>query len=257
LNIDWSSLERWRKIHRFPKHSEKEKIIQIFGLEVWNNIVARKKQRYSVSNKKKAEIMYKNKRYEEIHGEEKALEIKQKISAANRNSKRSVQFKKNLSIAQQGWKNSNWKGGFYSLHVYNEIDRIYVKQYVLDTWNRYIVIERNYTCEHCGKQTITCNGHHILSFTKIFEAICFYLNQANQLNTMSVIKEMHNFHKQNYEKIYKCLCPSCHQNIHKQDSYAIRIQEENQLLYLLKPYFPNPEPSLEFGEGAERSSTPT
>lgn len=60
-----------------------------------------------------------------------------------------------------------------------------------------------------------------------------------------------------YEKIYKCLCPSCHQNIHKQDSYAIRIQEENQLLYLLKPYFPNPEPSLEFGEGAERSSTPT
>jgi hypothetical protein len=244
--LDWSSVDRWRQIHGLPKHSEKEKIIQWYGIEIWNNIVERKKYRYSVANKRKAEIMYKNKRYEEIHGVEKAQKIKNKISLSNKNVKRSTSFKENLSARQKGRKNSNWKGGFYSSHVYKEVDRIYVKQYVLDTWNKHIVIERDYTCESCGKKTIACNGHHVLSFTKIFDAICFYLSQVNQLNTMSVITQMHIFHKQHHDKIYKCLCPSCHQHIHKQDNFAIRNWEENQLLYLLEPYFSNPEPSLKF-----------
>ena len=35
LGMDWSSLERWRQIHGLPKHSEKEKIIEEYGLDVF------------------------------------------------------------------------------------------------------------------------------------------------------------------------------------------------------------------------------
>lgn len=261
LGMDWSSLERWRQIHGLPRHSERERIIAEYGLDVFENIVKRKKERYSISNKRKAEIMYKGKSYEDIYGKEKAQEIKNKISASNKNVKRSEEFKENLSKKQRGKNNSNWKGGFYSSQVYKHIDRLSVKEYVLDTWNRYIVIEKDYTCECCGIRSITCNGHHLLSFTKIFDAICFYLDKRNCLDTLSVISEMHKFHKENFSKIYKCLCSACHRNIHRQENYYMRIQEENRLIHLLEPYFSNPEPSLKeesamytaffFKEGAE------
>ncbi|KYD29347.1 hypothetical protein B4113_2158 [Geobacillus sp. B4113_201601] len=254
LGLNWSSVERWRQVHGLPKHSDKEKIIKQYGLEVWTNIM--KKERYSASNRRNAEKI-KGKSYEEIYGSNKATEIKNRISFANRGIKRSKVFRGNLSDRQKGHKNSNWKGGFYSGNAYKEIDRVYIKEYVLDTWNKYFIMEKNYTCESCGITTITCNGHHILSFTKIFEAVCFYLGKRNQLNTLSVIKEMHLFHKRNYRQIYKCLCPSCHRNIHKQQNYQVRVNEENQLIHLLTPYFSDPEPSLRrqevapFEEGAE------
>lgn len=245
LEMDWSSLERWRQIHDIPKHSEKERIIEEYGIEVYENIVQRKKKRYSISNKRKADEMYKGKRYEEIYGEGKAQEVKNKISIANKNAKRSESFKENLSNRQKGRNNSNWKGGFYSTHAYPEINRLSVKEYVLDTWNRQIVIEKDYTCEACGVRTFACNGHHVLSFTKIFEAICFFLSKQNRLDTLSVITEMHQFHKRHFSQIYRCLCLPCHQDIHKQQNHTIRINEEKKLFYLLEPYFSNPEPSPE------------
>ncbi|MGG3957184.1 hypothetical protein ABEV15_11375 [Bhargavaea massiliensis] len=39
LGMDWSSLERWRQIHGLPKHSEKEKIIEEYGLDVFENVL--------------------------------------------------------------------------------------------------------------------------------------------------------------------------------------------------------------------------
>ena len=78
---------------------------------------------------------------------------------------------------------------------------------------------------------------------------------------MSVISEMHQFHKENFREIYQCLCSLCHRNIHRQENYYTRMEQENRLIYLLEPYFSNPEPSLKeeramyaalfFKEGAE------
>ena len=252
LNLDWSSIERWRKIHDLPRHTAKNEIIEKFGEAVWTNIASRKSKRYSVSNKRKAELTLTNRTYEDIYGEQKASIIKKKISNTNKNVLRTLEFKNNLSNIQTGSENSNWKAGFYSNIPYKNVDSNKVKAFILNSWNRYIVIEKDFTCADCGIKSFNCNGHHIISFTLIFDIICNYLNINNMLSTSSVIKELHLFHKENSELIYECLCIDCHRKIHRQENLVKRSVQENQLLYLLKKYISNPEPSLiQYEEGAE------
>jgi hypothetical protein len=96
-------------------------------------------------------------------------------------------------LSQTPWRDKEW---FISQFIYESINEL-SKEWGLD-WSS---VDR-------WRQIHGFPNHS----EKIFDAICFYSSQVNQLNTMSVITQMHIFHKQHHDKIYKCLCPSCHQH---------------------------------------------
>lgn len=237
LGMDWTSVDRWREIHSIPRHSNKDAIITTYGQAVYDNIKKRKSDRYKKSNARKREQL-KGKTLEEIHGEEKAQEIKKKMSKANKGRVISEEVRRKASERQKGENNTNWKGGVYSSTTYLEVDRIYVYEHVGQTWNRYIVIEKDYTCERCGTVSLDCNGHHKLPFSRIFEGACKQAESEGDATTMNVLLKMHRFHKAYHREIYECLCSECHRQEHRQESLLHRIKEEKNLEHLLDYFKP-------------------
>ena len=235
FSCDWSCVEDWRIKHGFPKHSDREGIISIYGEDIFTYIKRVKSETYSESNKGRNI----GRTLEEIYGsKEKALAVIEKRRASSIGIKRSADFKTNLSKLRKGSCNPNYKGGFYSLE-HKEIERNLISSYIAAAFNKISVIDRDFTCETCGKKSLKemC-GHHKLSFSTIFGEICNYATRRNCLNTEFILKEIYQFHLEYKDKIYKCLCLECHKKIHSKEGKQVIKQEILELIHLLDKYKP-------------------
>ena len=232
--VNDSVMYSWRKKHNLPNHKDREAIISIYGKDVYDNIVARKSKRYSVSNKLSHAHLV-GKTLEEIYGEDRADQIKRIMSIMNTGKVLSEEQKEHLRKIRKGNSNPNWRGGFYSKE-FKVINRNVVQKAPY-SYNAIACAERDYICEDCGTRDYSNHGHHVLSFSTIFGEICNEAMKKNKLNTDYVAKHVFKFHKLYYPIIYACLCVKCHRKRHSQTK---EINEGiAKLMYVLEDYIKN------------------
>lgn len=122
------------------------------------------------------------KTYEEIYGEEKAKEIKEKQSKKHK----SINFNSRFKIGQtSGNKSNNWKGGITPL---NEALR---HGSMFKIWRNLVFLRDNFTCQnpnchYChNKVGVMLHPHHIKSFSE-YPELRFNVN-----NGITYCKEFH------------------------------------------------------------------
>ena len=115
----------------------------------------------------------KGKTFEEVFGEEKAKEIKEKMSENAKNNPSNNQFKKGHGVPEEwrkkirkaakqstGENSRNWKGGITNK---NRLIRWSKKN---KEFKKRIFERDDYTCQICGKCGGDLNCHHIKSWAK-------------------------------------------------------------------------------------------
>ena len=113
-----------------------------------------------------------------------SVDVRKKISKANKGKKRSKKARINLSNAHKGEKGSNWKGGISSE---NNIIRAGV-EYRL--WREAVFARDNWTCQKTGVKGGKIEAHHIQNFSD-FPELRFAID-----NGITLSKKAHKeFHK--------------------------------------------------------------
>jgi len=99
----------------------------------------------------------------DILGQEIADKMSRTTSLYNKTRLLSQDTRLKMSLAKQGRRNYNWKGGITSKRQqeYNTLET--------KTWRRAVFSRDKYTCQECGKTRSYLNAHHIKEMSKFPE----------------------------------------------------------------------------------------
>jgi 5-methylcytosine-specific restriction endonuclease McrA/DNA-binding CsgD family transcriptional regulator len=145
---------------------------------------------------------------------ENVTHLLNKQGITNRKSKKdNIELKKRISDSLLGRyigeNNPNFKG-------YKDEKRI--ARGIFKTMSKRILLERNYTCEHCGKHGGDLNVHHIKPFIVILNEFISTVYTHDINNFYNEIINYKDFIDENNMVV---LCRDCHKKVHYSDNHEL------------------------------------
>lgn len=132
----------------------------------------------------------------------------------NRKSKKDdIELRKRISNTLKGKyvgeNNPNYKG---------YIDEKHIARGIFKTISKIILLERNYTCEHCGQHGGDLEVHHIKPFSIILQE---FINTKYSHDINKFYDEITHYKDFMDESNMIVLCRNCHKQVHYSDNHEL------------------------------------